>query len=110
MPHLSVHIPKEACVADVATGTAIWLIDVAREHPTAQIDGSDIDLSQAPPKQQLSLDITLRTWNVFDYPSEDMIEVYDVVHVGLLVLVVQGSDPRNIIRNLLRMLKPGGYI
>jgi SAM-dependent methyltransferase len=108
--HPSIPIPKQARVADVATGTAIWLIDVAREHPTAQIDGFDIDLSQAPPKQWLSPNITLKTWNVFDHPSEDMIEAYDVVHVRLLVLVVQGSDPRNIIRNLLRMLKPGGYI
>lgn len=39
-----------------------------------------------------------------------MIGIYDVVHVRLLVLVVQKSDPRHILRNLLRMLKPGGYI
>lgn len=108
--HPSVPIAKEVRIADVATGTAIWLIDVAREYPTAQIDGFDINLSQAPPKQWLSPNITLKTWNVFDHPPEDMIEVYDVVHVRLLVLVVQRSDPRNIIRNLLRMLKPGGYI
>ena len=108
--HPSIPIPKDARIADVATGTAIWLIDVARENPTAQLDGFDIDISQAPPQQWLSPNITLKTWNIFDSVPEQMIGIYDVVHVRLIVLVVQKSDPRTILRNLLRMLKPGGYI
>ena len=39
-----------------------------------------------------------------------MIGAFDVVHVRLLILVVQKTDPANILRNLLRMLKPGGYL
>ena len=35
---------------------------------------------------------------------------YDIVHVRLLILVVENSDPRPIIRNLVQMLKPGGYL
>lgn len=108
--HPSISIPTDARIADVATGTAIWLIDVAREYSTAKLDGFDINTSQAPPKQWLSPNFTLKTWNVFDPVPESMIGVYDVVHVRLLVLVVQNSDPRHILRNLLRMLKPGGYI
>lgn len=108
--HPSISVPVEARIADVATGTAIWLTDVARRYPTARLDGFDIDTSQAPPKQWLPSNTTVKMWNIFDDVPEQMIGVYDVVHVRLLVLVVQGSDPRNIIRNLLRMLKPGGYL
>ena len=108
--HPSIPVPEEARIADVATGTAIWLIDVTHEHPAAQLDGFDIDMSQAPPKQWLNPKIALKTWNIFDRVPDDMIGVYDVVHVRMLVLVVQNSDPRNIIRNLFQMLKPGGYL
>lgn len=108
--HPSIPVPNKARIADVATGTAIWPIDVAREHLTAQLDGFDINISQAPPKQWLSPNITLKTWDIFDDVPEQMVGMYDVVHVRLLVLVVQKSDPRSILRNLIRMLKPGGYI
>lgn len=108
--HPSIPIPEEAQIADVATGTAIWLIDVAREYPTARLDGFDVNTSQAPPEQWLSPNITLKTWNIFEDVPDQMIGIYDVVHVRLLVLVVQKGDPRNILRNILQMLKPGGYI
>lgn len=108
--HPSLSIPKEAHIADVATGTAIWLIHVAREYPIARLDGFDINTSQAPPEQWLPPNITMKTWNIFDPVPDQMIGIYDVVHVRLLLLVVQKSDPRNILRNLIRMLKPGGYI
>lgn len=108
--HPSISIPEKARIADVATGTAIWLVDIAREYPTAQLDGFDINTSQAPPKQWLPPNITLKTWNIFDDVPQHMIGIYDVVHVRLLVLVVQKGDPRKILRNLICMLKPGGYI
>lgn len=47
--HPSIPVQKCGIIADVATGIGMWLIDVARELPTAQIEGFDIDLSQAPP-------------------------------------------------------------
>lgn len=54
--------------------------------------------------------VHLRIWNVFDDVPDDMLGVYDVVHVRLLVLVVENSNPRPIVRNLRKMLKPGGYL
>lgn len=106
-------IPKpgqEAHIADVATGTAIWLAEAAHELPNAQLDGFDIDLTQAPPKEWLPPNTQLRYWNVFDSIPDDLQGKYDIVHVRLLVLVVENSDPRPIIRNLVKMLKPGGYL
>ena len=108
--HPSILIPDDALVADVATGTAIWPIDVAREHPKIQLHCFDINTSQAPPKHWLPANITLETWNIFDDVPEHMIGIYDVVHVRLLVLVVQKGDPSDILHNLIRMLKPGGHL
>ena len=111
--HPSIPVPnpgQNACIADVCTGTAIWLAEVAHELPNVQLDGFDIDLTQAPPKEWLPSNTRLRQWNVFDAIPDDLRGKYDIVHVRLLVLVVENSDPRPVIRNLVQMLKPGGYL
>ena len=103
--------PRGACVADVATGTAIWLTDLAGEMPPdAQLNGFDIDLDQAPPNAWLPPNVSLSKWSVFDEPPEGMIGIHDVVHVRLLGFVVKHGNPRPILRNLLKLLKPGGYL
>lgn len=52
----------------------------------------------------------LRKWNIFEDVPSDLVEKYDFVHVRLLILVIQNSDPRSIVRNLLKLLKPGGFL
>lgn len=109
--HPSIPITKGPMqIADVATGTAIWLTEVARQMPTASLYGFDVNLAQAPPREWLPSNVTLVPWNIFDKVPEDMCGRFDVVHVRLLILVVQNSNPSNIIRSLVKMLKPGGYI
>ena len=88
----------------------MWLIDVARELPTAQLDGFDIDLRQAPPQQWLPSNATLRYWNIFEDVPDDPIGKYDFVNFRLLVLVIEGGDPRSVLQTLLKMLKPGGFL
>ena len=103
--HPSIQISEhDARIADVATGTAMWLIDLARELPKAQLDGFDISLAQAPHQQWLPANVKLRTWNIFDDVPDDLVAKYDIVHVRLLIVVVKNSDPRPIIRNLAKML------
>ena len=108
--HPSIPIPENAIIADIAAGTGMWLIDVARELPTAQLDGFDIDLTQAPHQQWLPSNVNLRPWNIFDDVPSDVMGKYDIVHVRLLALVIEQGDPRSVLRNLLVMLKPGGYL
>ena len=109
--HPSIPIPDDkAQIADVATGTAIWILDTARELPTAQFDGLDISLSQAPAKEWLPSNIQLRAWDIFDNVPNDLLAKYDIIHVRLLVLVVRKSDPRPLLRKFAKMLKPGGYL
>ena len=109
--HPSIPVAKGPVqIADVATGTAIWLTEVARQMPEAKLYGFDINLTQAPPREWLPSNVTLVQWNIFDAVPEDMCGRFDVIHVRLLILVVENSDPSNIIRSLVKMLKPGGYL
>ena len=109
--HPSIPISGDnAQICDVATGTAIWPMDVARELPNAMIEGLDISIVQAPPVQWLPVNVNLRSWNVFEAVPDGMLNRFDVVHVRLLGLVVENGDPRPIIQNLIKMLKPGGYL
>ncbi|OJI89961.1 hypothetical protein ASPTUDRAFT_185839 [Aspergillus tubingensis CBS 134.48] len=101
-------------IADLATGTAIWLCDLMRDPAmtpyTLQLDGLDVDLKNAPVPEWVTPSISLRQWNIFDEVPEDLRGKYDVVHPRLLVLVVQESNPLPIIDKVFQLLKPGGYI
>lgn len=101
----------KSAIADIATGTSLWLLDLAQQLPSSiTLDGFDIDLSKAPPQEWLPDNVALYNWDLFDPVPEHLIGKYDVIHLRLLILVVQNSDPVPIIRNVSRMLKPGGYI
>ena len=97
-------------VADIATGTAIWPLDVASELSTSKVDSFDLSLSQCPPREFFPAIRRLDTWNIFDAPDESMLGRYDIVHVRLVIFVVRNNDPRDIVRNLLALLKPGGWL
>ncbi|KAL9110492.1 MAG: hypothetical protein Q9227_005036 [Pyrenula ochraceoflavens] len=109
--HASIPLNNDSIIADVATGTALWSIEVSRELPGAHIDAFDVDLSQAPHPQWLSSNISLRQWNMFENPPEDVVGKYDFIHTRLLVGVIHGRDrARTAIHNLLKLLKPGGNL
>ena len=97
-------------IADVGCGTAIWLQSVAQALPNIRLDGFDISLAQCPPIQWLPPNISLRQWDLFSEPPQELRCQYDVVHVRLLFVVVQNEDPSPVIRNLMLLLKPGGYL
>jgi SAM-dependent methyltransferase len=107
--HPSIKISNKSTIADVATGTAAWLLDVAGDFPSAKLNGFDNDLRQVPHKDWLPSNVTVRYWNIFEDLPSDLVGKYDYVHVRLLVLVLDG-DSQPFINKLLRMLKPGGYL
>ncbi|KAI1809058.1 hypothetical protein GGS20DRAFT_399389 [Poronia punctata] len=110
-PAIAANLPAAPVVADVATGTCLWLLDTARElGPDAQFDGLDYNLEQAPHPSTLPPNMRTRYWDVHEPPPEDLVGRYDYVHLRLVVLVVRDEDPRPIARNLFKLLKPGGYI
>jgi SAM-dependent methyltransferase len=105
--HPSIQLSKESVIADVATGTGAWLLDVARDFPQAQLDGFDNDLRQLPHKDWLPSNVSVRHWDIFTDLPDDLVGKYDYVHLRLLVVVLNGNS-QPVIKNLLKMLKPGG--
>ena len=107
--HSSVQLPPNPKIADVATGTALWPLDVAHELPTAQLHGYDVDLTQAPAAGWLPANVKISEWDIFQDPPAEAQGIYDLVHVRLLILVLP-VDPLPVIRRLHSLLKPGGWL
>ncbi|KAL8936369.1 MAG: hypothetical protein Q9211_004219 [Gyalolechia sp. 1 TL-2023] len=98
-------------VADIATGTGIWLLDFARQHPrAARLDGFDISLDQVPSAARLPSNVSFHQFNVLEQPPDDLVERYDIVHVRHLNVIITNNDPTAVLGHLLAMLKPGGYL
>ena len=91
--HPSIPVSKNSIIADIACGTGLWLMQVARKLPDAELDGLDIDLAQATSEQCLPPNVRLRKWNIFDDVPGDLAGKYDYIHVRLLILVIENSDP-----------------
>ena len=108
--HPCIHLGFAPCIADIASGTGLWLIDVARSLEGAQLDGFDIDLTQAPHQRWLPPNISMTRLDIFEDIPDNLVGKYDLVHARLLVGVVQQADPVSILQKFLKMLKPGGYL
>ncbi|KAK1763361.1 hypothetical protein QBC33DRAFT_549991 [Phialemonium atrogriseum] len=111
---------KEIKIADIGTGTGIWLIDLAQElglteknAPTSniQLDGFDIDIVQCPQPEWLPGNINFHVWNAFESPESKFVGQYDIVHVRLFGINVRDTEHGiQVISNLKKILKPGGWI
>lgn len=108
--HPSIPTAGDVTVADIATGTAIWLTELARELPNATLDGLDIDVGQAPHSAWLPSNLRILPWDMFGPVPSELENRYDVIHIRLVVLAVDNGDPARIIENVYKMLKPGGYL
>ncbi|KAI1322480.1 S-adenosyl-L-methionine-dependent methyltransferase [Xylariaceae sp. FL0255] len=98
-------------VADVATGTGIWLMDMSTRLPsTAKLEGLDLSFQATPPAEWLPPNVVLRKWNVRDAPPEDLIGAYDIVHVRYLCLVLSDAEVPRVLENIAQLIKPGGYL
>ncbi|KAF2166432.1 hypothetical protein M409DRAFT_23074 [Zasmidium cellare ATCC 36951] len=97
-------------VADVATGTGVWALEVAERFPNLTIEGLDINLNETPPKAWLPSNVTFREFNLLEDIPEELVERYDIVHVQFVMIFVLDSNVHAVIQRLLRMLKPGGYL
>ncbi|KAF2092819.1 hypothetical protein NA57DRAFT_12239, partial [Rhizodiscina lignyota] len=98
-------------VADVGTGSGIWALDVFKSLPKGTIvDGLDIDLSQAPTKASLPKNISFRHYNYYETPEPELLGRYDIVHIRHTTTTIRNNDPFEVIQNVSKLLKPGGYL
>ncbi|KAI1749330.1 hypothetical protein F4782DRAFT_549865 [Xylaria castorea] len=113
-PHISsslVASPTPPKIVEIATGTAIWLSEIAKTFsPDAELVGLDLDISKFPSASSLAPNITLRQANMLEPFSSDLIGKFDVVNVRCIVFALKEGYGTDLVRNLMTLLKPGGHI
>ncbi|KAF6825833.1 hypothetical protein CPLU01_10030 [Colletotrichum plurivorum] len=92
-PSLKSLLSSISTIAEVASGNAIWLIDVARELPEVQLDGFDYDSRQCPHQHWFPPNVRVRYLNIIEGISDNLVGKYDYVHTRLLILVVNPDLP-----------------
>ncbi|KAL0943816.1 methyltransferase domain-containing protein [Colletotrichum truncatum] len=113
-------------VADIATGSGVWLASLTDIlPPRSELVGFDLDSRKFPPRpptppippppvspplkpEQPSLDFQVH--NVLTPFPKDLQGTFDLVHVRLLALGLKTNDWDVAVRNLADLLKPGGWL
>ncbi|KAI1352351.1 S-adenosyl-L-methionine-dependent methyltransferase [Xylaria sp. FL0043] len=108
--HPSITLPSAPRIADMATGTARFLLRLHPQYPDALMEGFDISSDLFPSQDTLPSTISLSVRDIKQPFPEHMHEQYDLVHVRLLVTAMRPDDWEPAVRNLSRILRPGGYI
>ncbi|KAE8151184.1 hypothetical protein BDV25DRAFT_153041 [Aspergillus avenaceus] len=113
--HPSIPTENITAVADIATGTGIWLFTLPAALPTTNtlyLHGFDISSAQFPNQTDLKSthefhlsiqDIRTR------FPPEHR-NRYDIIHLRLLAGALKQEDYPRAMQNIYELLKPGGYL
>ncbi|KAI1326791.1 hypothetical protein F5Y16DRAFT_374048 [Xylariaceae sp. FL0255] len=98
-------------VLDLATGTGIWLLSVAKELPSdAELVGLDFDTTKFPPPAELPNNVSLRKANMFEPFPDELLGTFDVVNVRLIIFALKAGDGLDLVKNIMTLLKPGGWV
>jgi SAM-dependent methyltransferase len=99
--------PETRTILDVGCGTGIWAIDMAQQFPQAQIIGVDIALTSLPrvlPETCLFAHADILQG--LPFPSHQ----FDFTHQRLLVLAIPAPRWPDVVRELVRVTRPQGWI
>ena|SRR5579871_1856351 len=109
-PDIMSSLPQNPKIADVATGTGIFLLDLAKTLPTAsEFHGFDISSEQFP-KTHMPANVQFHIADAKNPFSPEFHEKFDVVHLRLLIAGISGDDWKTVTQNVCMLLKPGGAI
>ncbi|KAB8343168.1 hypothetical protein FH972_022758 [Carpinus fangiana] len=109
---LAAHPPTAALkVAEVGTGTAIFLQDLAAAHPSWTLHGFDISDAAYPPPVARPTSLALHLHDAkTPFPAE-WHGVFDVVHMRLLTVAMGArEDWTRVARHAAQLLRPGGAL
>jgi SAM-dependent methyltransferase len=108
------HIPHSSPglrIADIAAGTGIWLLDLAKTlPPTCTFTGFDITQSTFPPRDTWPGNVTFKIQDMLSPFPEEELGSYDLVAVRFISSATTRSEWRRAIVNLVTLLKPGGWL
>lgn len=109
---LSVRLPASPKITDVATGSGIFLLDVAKEFPpSTELHGFDIANNWFPRRNDIPPNVHFHIWDAKEAFPVDFHGLFDVVHIRLMLPAMKvEADWRTVMENVLTLLKPGGSI
>ncbi|KAF5855631.1 hypothetical protein ETB97_008854 [Aspergillus alliaceus] len=109
--HPHIPIKRDMKIAELGTGTAVWLFDLARGlPPTVQLHGYDISDRQYPPKDLWPPNVALGLMDSLTDPPPSLKCQYDVVHLRMWASNLGQRDTTTLIQHIKHLLKPGGYV
>ncbi|KAJ5471346.1 hypothetical protein N7530_008703 [Penicillium desertorum] len=109
--HPDITVTENMKIAELGTGTAVWIFDLAKQlPPTVQLDGFDISDDQFPAKDLWPQNVTLGLLDSLADPPSPLYGQYDVVHLRMWASNLRESDTSSLARHVKHLLKPGGYI
>ncbi|KAK4500174.1 hypothetical protein PRZ48_008360 [Zasmidium cellare] len=94
----------------VLKGTGTWALEVAERYPNLTIEALDINLNETPPKSWLPSNVTFSQFDLLKDIPDALVVRYDIVHVQFVMIFVSDSNVDVVIKRLLSMLKPRGYL
>ncbi|KAJ5873461.1 uncharacterized protein N7473_013334 [Penicillium subrubescens] len=113
--HPAIPITSDMKIAEVGTGTAIWLFDIARQlPPTVRLFGFDISDGQFPPKKLWPQNFSLGILDSLTKPPASLAGQFDVVHLRMWASNLRGKDTSILISHFVNptdvVEEPGGFI
>lgn len=94
-------------VLDCGYGAGAWALDVADQYPNCEVIGVDISPHMRPDDEPDNLILQVDNLNRrFTFPSN----YFDLVHSRLLATGIDRNRWRSYIRDIKRVLKPGGWV
>ena len=86
-------------------------MEVAAHLPeTARIDGFDISGDQYAPATSRPSNLHLHIQDCFKTFSSEFVGAFDVVYARFWLCLVNNPDAPDLLRNMISLLKPGGYL
>ncbi|KAH7304034.1 hypothetical protein B0I35DRAFT_363898 [Stachybotrys elegans] len=118
---LEPHIEKDVsgstqlAVADLGCGNGIWLLqlhdELAKRGVTATVSGYDINPINFPASAWLPSTIQLHQLDILSQSlPDDVLGTFDVVHVRAFVSIIVNSNTTPLLKAVLSLLKPGGWL
>ncbi|KAF2643470.1 S-adenosyl-L-methionine-dependent methyltransferase [Massarina eburnea CBS 473.64] len=110
-PSIVKTLPEDARIADIGTGTGIWLSEFSKVSPsTYDLKGYDISSEQFLPAETLPSNVSLEISDFKKPFPKDLHGQFDVVNIRLIIISMGKGVWETTIANLLPLLKPGGAI
>ncbi|KUJ22215.1 uncharacterized protein LY89DRAFT_576533, partial [Mollisia scopiformis] len=109
--HPQIPITDGMKIAEIGTGTGIWVFDAARSLPsTVQLHGYDICNAQYPVKELWLSNVSLGLLDSLSDPPSELVGQYDVVHLRMWASNLRENNTTPLIQHMKKLLKPGGYV